>query len=471
MNSLKNGAPVAAVISVALLGAHATALGQVTSQDADVNKDGIVDILDLIQVISSINTPCEGECPTDVGGDGLTTADDLRQLVMFWGESVSHDQQDQEVDAGDTEPPGSSEEPAEPVYAGPNPVVLDGVYFDAYSRNEWRAQLGIDLDQGWRTRSFNERNEIDVLPYAYGGGVDYNGDMLYTSEDLANFQAWLDENVPEDYTGPVVLDMEGDWWAQMSMASPQQMEEIMDFYIQGIQYAEVMRPNAKFGYWGLPKKHMTTDHYTGPSMARLLKASGAIFPDTYETNPGGNDSDRLRRHVVRCIELVEGKVPVYTQMCPRFRDEDSGQWEYYFQYDEFLRDQARASLDARWVDGSGRTHRVAGIAIWDYYNYVRMFHDDWYSLTDGEIIELWDEIDYIHVDLYGELHELAVEYAVDGAPSEPSVPEVKEDLKRLTRAIQKNPQASSTVVETGSTVTVQTAQAQTSGRGRARRKR
>ncbi|MDG2200778.1 MAG: hypothetical protein P8K80_06310 [Phycisphaerales bacterium] len=416
MNSLKTGAPVAAVISVAMLGAHAAAIGQVNSQDADVNQDGIIDILDLIQVVSSINVLCEGECPTDVDGDGTTNVTDLRQVVMFWGEMVSHD----EPEIDDTDSPEEPQEPADPVYAGPNPIVLDGVYYDANSRHVSRAQLGVALDQGWRTRSQNQQDGIDVLPYAYGGGVDYNADMLYTSEDLASFEAWLDENVPEDYTGPVVLDMEGAWWAQMSVASTAEMEDIMDFYIQGIEYAKVMRPNAKFGYWGLPKKHMTTDHYTGPSMARLLQASGAIFPDSYETNPDYNDSVRLRRHVERCIELVQGEVPVYVQMCPRFRDEETGQWRYYFHDEEFLRDQGEASLDARWVDASGRTHRVAGIAIWDCYNYAKLYHDDWSSLNDDEIIELWDEIDFIHADLYRSLKDLSTEYAVAGAPEAPA---------------------------------------------------
>ena len=160
---------------------------------------------------------------------------------------------------------------------------------------------------------------------------------------------------------------------------------------------------------------MTVDHYQGPSMNRLLRASGAIFPDCYETNPGRDDSARLGRHIERCIELVEGEVPVYVQMCPRFRDPDTRQWSHYFEVDEFLRDQARASLEARWVDAQGRTHRVAGIAIWDYYNYVRMYHDDWHALTNRQIASLWSEIDDRHVELYGALRRLVDEYAVGGA--------------------------------------------------------
>ena len=165
------------------------------------------------------------------------------------------------------------------------PSCSDGVYYDANSRHVSRAQLGVALDQGWRTRSQNVQAGIDVLPYAYGGGVDFNADMLYTSADLASFEAWLDEHVPEHYTGPVVLDMEGEWWAEMSVANPEQMEEIMDFFIQGLEYASAIRPNAKFGYWGLPKKHMTTDHYTGPIHGETVAAFGSDLPRQLRDQP------------------------------------------------------------------------------------------------------------------------------------------------------------------------------------------
>jgi hypothetical protein len=411
MNSLKNGAQLAAVVSLALFGAHDIADGSVTSREADVDESGRIDILDLLQTVSSIHQFCEGECPTDVDENGVTNVSDLRSIIMFWGESVSHEE------------PVPEPEPESPtvgtVYAGPDPIVLDGVYYDANSRYQLRAEFGQSLNQGWRTRNFNKDHGIDELPYAYGGGVDFDADMLYTSEDLENFEAWLDQHVAMDYSGPVVLDMEGEWWEEMSSASPRRMEEIIDFYIQGLEYAKAMRPNAKFGYWGLPKKHMTTDHYAGPSMTRLLKASGAIFPDSYEDNPGRDDSDRLRRHVERCVELVEGDIPVYVQMFPRFRNQETRRWEYYFQNDEFIRDQVRASLDAKWVDADGATHRVTGIAIWDCYHYARRYHEDWASLSEQEIVDLWDEIDLIHRELYGSLHDIIGDYAVGGATVEP----------------------------------------------------
>lgn len=427
MNSQKNGAHVAAVIAVALLGVHAAAISEVTPREADVHADGTIDILDLLQVVASINQFCD--CPADVNDDGLVNVTDIRQVVMFWGQAVSHDDQSDDASVPAEEPVDNGD--AEPVYAGPDPVLLDGIYYDALSRNLYRSTLGVELDQGWRTRGHNRDYGIAVLPYAYGGGVDYNGDMTYTSTDLEKFEAWLDVHVPHDYTGPVVLDMEGEWWTRMTHATQEEMDEIIDFYIQGLEYAKAMRPDAKFGYWGLPKKHMTVDHYDGPPMTRLLRASDAIFPDTYETNPGRDDSDRLRRHIERCIELVEGEVPVYAQMFPRHRNEETRQWCYYHEQDEFLRDQAKASLDARWVDARGRTHRVAGIAVWDCYNYARLYHDNWFGLSHEEITRLWDEIDFRHFDIYRSLRSLVAEYEVGG--SSKVVTELPAQPRRFTK--------------------------------------
>lgn len=415
MNNMKNGALFAAVVSLASPCTVFSADYQPTASDADVNRDGIVKAMDLVEVVTEMNMVCTSEeeaCESDIDRDDAITINDLLYVVWYWGHETEHvlEPNEQESDNEDSQ----EEEYPHQGYAGPNPVVMDSVYFDVYSRNSGRAQLGFDLDQAWRTRHWNMKHGVDVIPYAYHGGVDWDVNLEYNEYDLGKFSEWLDDNVPHDYDGPVVLDMEGVWWDMMTWAGTQQaMDEILDFYIEGLHYAQEMRPNAKFGYWGLPRKDMTSSTYTGPSVQRLLMESDAIFPDTYESNPGGNDVVRMTNHVTECLKMVNGEVPVHVQMFPRYKDNELGGWRHYHDKAEFIRDQARPALEARWTDAKGGTHRVASIAIWDCYNYEKRYHANWDSLDHDEIILLWDQVDLYHTDVYEQLVDLVAEYAVD----------------------------------------------------------
>ena len=49
----------------------------------DLNADGVVNVLDLIELVMSFG-PCEG-CPADFDGDGDVDAADLAQLLGAWG--------------------------------------------------------------------------------------------------------------------------------------------------------------------------------------------------------------------------------------------------------------------------------------------------------------------------------------------------------------------------------------------------
>lgn len=378
---------------------------------ADVNRDYTVSILDLLGVISQYMTNCPDspdDCPTDINNDNRTGVEDVMIVISSWGQSIEPPSPSDEEDSNDDDG-GTIEISAQLI--SPDPVLLDSIYYDFYSRNEARAQLAIELDQGVATREWNHKNDVFVLPYAYGGGADYNADDEYTEEDLENFEAWLDANIPYDYNGPICLDMEGTWWPKFDQAGSQaSMDLILDFYIEGLEYAQAMRPSAKFGYWGLPKKTHTTDSYNGPTVTRLLRASGALFPDVYENNPGGNDSARLQKHVERCLELVDGRVPVHVQLSPRYRDPDIGGYRNFHTIDEIVRDQARPALEAKWQTPDG-TYRIASIGMWDAYIYIRNYHDDWWSLTLEEVAELWDEVDDYHNNVNASLYDVVSEYA------------------------------------------------------------
>ena len=282
------------------------------------------------------------------------------------------------------------------------PVLLDAIYYDHLARSQQRNDLAADLDQGAKTKAWTAENGIAVQPMVYNGAVDWYADNEYSDDDKLRFKNWIDENISEDYTGPICLDMEGDWWSQFDTSSQAAMDVVIDFYIEGLEYAQSLRPNAKIGYWGLPKKSHTKATSTTASVVRLLQASTAIFPDVYDHNPTGNGANRLRDHVATAIEMVEGQVPVYVQASPRYKLQ-GGQYDNLHTVEEFMHDQVDAALAAVWTDAEGTEHRIAGISMWDAYVYFWWYTNNWTSLDRETQKAMWDELDAYHVELLGHM--------------------------------------------------------------------
>ena len=176
------------------------------------------------------------------------------------------------------------------------------------------------------------------------------------------------------------------------------MDVVIDRYIEQLEYAKSLRPNAKIGFWGLPKKSHTNPEIQTASIQRLLDASTAIFPDVYENNVGGNDASRLQLHIERAIEMVDGKVPVYAQTFPRYKNINTGTRNVFFSQEEFMRDQVQSSLDAVWTDADGVEHRVSGVSLWDAYSFVAAYTDGWSGMSMEERKEVWNDIDHLHVE-------------------------------------------------------------------------
>ena len=110
-------------------------------------------------------------------------------------------------------------------------------------------------------------------------GFDWNEDGEFTEEDKVNFAAWIEQSVPADYDGPICLDLEAEWWPMLDSQSQVVVDVALNFYLEGLEYAQSLRPNAKIGFWGLPKKSHTNPEIPTASIQRLLDASTAIFPD------------------------------------------------------------------------------------------------------------------------------------------------------------------------------------------------
>ncbi len=366
------------------------------NNSADLNNDGTVNTADLLLLISNVGTACDGDCPTDLNNDGVTNQSDILAVMQSWGAVPGWTDPNAEAESSEeTETESASQDMS---WKTNGPVLLDAIYYDQLSSDEQRSSYGEALHQGEQSRTWVASNNLNMQPIKYYGGVDCNTDGQYTNIEKELFAAWIEENIPTDYTGPICLDMEGQWWSMWNTGSQDVMDVIIDYYIEGLQYAQSLRPNAKIGYWGLPKKSHTSATSQTASVQRLVEASTALFPDVYEWNPGNDDSVWIERHVRNTIELSKGQVPIYVQASPRYRDSETQKMVLHTQ-EEFIHDQVNSALNAVWTDENGNEHRICGVSMWDAYSYVASQTQGW-SLLDNESRKaLWNDLDSFHLNL------------------------------------------------------------------------
>ena len=406
--------------TLAMIAASITVTTAFSVQNADLNNDGIVDGIDLVSVTSNLGQACDGDCPADLNNDGIINTSDIMELMQQWGEVEGFvAEQAQSTTTTTTDSSDSSTEDNKDLsWQGQDPVLLDAIYYDQYTEffshggfNRWNTAK--EYNQGEHVQSWAAENNIAVQPMVYGS-VDWDHDNNLTEEDKANFAIWLDEYVPADYDGPLCLDLEGQWWGMLDTTNQAVMDTVINVYLEHLEVAKSLRPNAKIGFWGFPKKTHTNPNIQTASVDRLLSACTAIFPDVYEWNPGNNDSARLQLHVERAMEMVHGQTPVYAQTSPRYKTSSTSP-RYLHDQAEFMRDQVHSSLNAVWTDAYGKEHRIQGIALWDAYTYVSQFTEGWSGMTLDERKALWNDLDLMHVDFLTEMKTL-----VDVASAEAS---------------------------------------------------
>ncbi len=367
------------------------------AQSADLNNDNVVDAHDLVVLTSNLNQSCEGECPTDLNNDGVTDSADIMVLMNNWGVVYNEGNESQEE---------TQQESQLSSWQNEAPVLLDAIYYDQYTElfshggyDRWNTAK--EYNQGEHAQAWCAANNVEVLPMVYGA-VDWDHNNVLTDEDKEGFVAWLDETVPADYDGAICLDLEGQWWGLLDSSNQFIVDATIDFYIENLEYAQELRPNAKIGFWGFPKKTHTNPNSTTASVERLVNACTALFPDVYENNPGGNDSARLQRHVETCIEWSKGQKPIYVHASPRYKLNSDG-YRHFHSREEFIHDQVQPAIDASWTDAQGKEHKVAGVALWDAYTYIRMYTDGYSQLSGEERKELWNGLDHMHVEYLSDM--------------------------------------------------------------------
>ena len=382
--------------TLAMIAASITATTALASNNADFNNDGNVDANDLLAITSNMGLACDGDCTLDISGNGVVDTADIITLMQQWGAVADYVAPATET-AETTENTTSQRDPNRDMsWQDQDPILLNAIYYDHLARSQARQNLAEELNQGEATKAWASSNNVAALPISINGAVDYYEDGVIDDADKEKFRLWMDANVPADYDGPLCLDLEGQWWSILDSSNQSVMDTAIDFYIEGLEYAQSLRPNAKIGYWGLPKKSHTKVNSTTASIDRLLQAQTALFPDVYEYNPDGNDANRLEEHVEKCIEMVNGEIPVYAFAFPRYSN-GSGPRELHTHV-EFQRDQVQSTLDAVWTDANGKDHRVNGVALWDAYVFVAMFTEGWSEMTNEARKTLWNEMDEFHLE-------------------------------------------------------------------------
>jgi len=248
-----------------------------------------------------------------------------------------------------------------------------------YNAIKWTAP-----DQGKQTISYTTSVGITRIPMAYHGGVDTNASGEITEQNIQKFTNWTEEKIPRDYCGPIVMDYEQPWWKLLGQKTilPEQLQEIVQVYSQGVEVAKGILPNAQWGYWGLPLKRNTSDQWLnqGNTLEPLLTQCGALYPDVYDANRGRDTSAQAQKHIERVLEEARGKIPVYVFVSPRFTGE-GGDHSNFIPDETFLK-HVNGAMKAKWVDASGIQHRIQGVILWDAYGYTEESQ--------------WDELDTKH---------------------------------------------------------------------------
>ena len=246
-----------------------------------------------------------------------------------------------------------------------------------YNAIKWTAP-----NQGSRTIEYTTIQGITYVPIAYHGGVDWNASGDITASDIERFTNWVHQELPSDYCGPVVIDYEQPWRAELSAktCAPERLQEILSVYGEGIRIAQSVMPSAQWGYWGMPLLRNTGASWKeqGLSMQPLTTQCTALYPDIYDANRGNEQIKRAKSHITSVLELAEGRIPVYVFVSPRFAGED-GDHSQFVPDDVFLR-RVNAAMQASWSDESGALHKIQGVVLWDTYNFSP--ETEWDELDD-----------------------------------------------------------------------------------------
>jgi hypothetical protein len=246
-------------------------------------------------------------------------------------------------------------------FADWKPIILNGI--------KWTS-----ANQDIQTIAYTTDTEIFRLPVKYYGGIDTNIDGILDEKEITRFHEWVSQYVPQNYTGPIALDYERPWWDELKAETITQnrLDQILSVYVQGLNIATSIRPEAQWGYYGLPTLRNTQESWLnqGLSLEPLISNSRALYPYIYNCTPDKNVTKRIENHVSEVLREARGTIPVYVFISPTYCGQNKEE-RFSIPDEVFLRD-ANAAMRAKWTDENGVQHRIKGIVLWDGYKYVKV---------------------------------------------------------------------------------------------------
>lgn len=212
-----------------------------------------------------------------------------------------------------------------------------------------------------------------IIIYQAGFDADDNGAF----DDVAFFTSQVNLYVPVTYTGPVCLDWEGAGINGLMTPPGSALHgQTVNQFITLIKKAKQLRPNAKWGFYGLPIGRYWNRNAEWKAMATalqpILDESQCLFPSLYDTYKTGEapeqnpamDLEVVRDNVKLALMHADGK-PVYGYVHHRYHPSNAV-WGYHLIDDDEFNDQVRAVFDAQY-----QGNKAAGIVWWGADQFYR----------------------------------------------------------------------------------------------------
>lgn len=156
--------------------------------------------------------------------------------------------------------------------------------------------------------------------------LDPKKDGTFDKEIFKNrlFKSFPNKNLE----GIILLDLEGINFINILRGSKEEKKKSIDIFIEIIKYAKNLRPNVKFGYYGIPDRkywHFNKKWEENISAwVEIIKHSDIIFPSVYKLYPDSvngieKENEYIYTNINRALIIKEQtKKPVFPVLSNRY---------------------------------------------------------------------------------------------------------------------------------------------------------